>query len=105
MIPPSTDQVPVLEKCYTPFLITLIAIFGLGTLTLGYAYYFGLFAVAIGFSICNFLIARDNRFGTAPWDLLVMILAPVSLIPLLGWFTQMVGLGFAIVALVKKIKK
>jgi len=91
-----------LEKCYSPFLIALISIFGLGTLTVGYSYYFGLFAVAIGMSISNFIIARDNRFGTAPWDLVIMILAAVSLVPLLGWFTQMTALGFAIAALVKK---
>jgi len=91
-----------LEKCYTPFLIALISIFGLGILTVGYSYYFGLFAVAIGFSISNFIIARDNKFGTAPWDLIIMILAAVSLVPLLGWFTQMVALGFSIAALVKK---
>ena len=91
-----------LEKCYSPFLIALISIFGLGTLTVGYSYYFGLFAVAIGFSISNFIIARDNKFGTAPWDLIIMILAAVSLVPLVGWFTQMTALGFAIAALVKK---
>lgn len=94
-----------LEKCYVPFLITLIVIFGLGCLTVGYTYYFGLFAVAIGFSICNFIVAADNRFGTSPWDLVILILAGVSLIPVVGWFTQMAALAFSIVALVKKLNR
>ncbi len=100
----SVQSMVGLEKCYAPFLITLIVIFGLGCLTVGYSYYFGLFAVAIGFSICNFIVAMDNRFGTSPWDLVIMILAAVSLIPVLGWFTQMAALAFSIVALVKKLK-
>jgi hypothetical protein len=98
----NSSSTSALEKCYAPFLITLIVIFGLGCLTVGYSYYFGLFAVAIGFSICNFIVAMDNRFGTSPWDLVIMILACVSLIPLLGWFTQMAALAFSIVALIKK---
>lgn len=97
-------ETSVLEKCYFPFLITLVVIFGLGALTVGYSYFFGLFVPGIGFSICNFVVGRDNRFGTSPYDLVTMILAPVSLIPLVGWFTQIAALAISIIALVKYLK-
>lgn len=93
-----------LEKCYLPFQITLIVIFTLGVATLGISYWHGLFAVAIGFSICNFIAGKDNKLGTAPWDIIIMVLALISLIPLIGWITQILALVFSTVALLNYLR-
>ena len=95
-----------LTKLYKPFLISNIAIFALGSIpVLGVIYLtWLLFIPAIGFSICNFIVAKDGRFNTNPWDKIIMILSVVALIPLIGWFCKMAALGFTIVALVKCLK-
>lgn len=77
------------------FSIAIIPLFGLVYLT---AY---LFIPAIGFSICNFIVAKDGRYGTQPWDLVVMILACVAIIPVLGWLAAATALAFCITILLK----
>ncbi len=71
----------LLEKCYLPFQITLIAIFVLGLFTFGFSYFFGLFLVAIGFAVCNCIAGQNNKLGTGRWDVAILILAALSLIP------------------------
>jgi hypothetical protein len=99
-----THPKTVLEKCYFPFQITLLVIFALGLFTLGFSYYYGPFAVAIGFAICNFIAGLDNRLGTSPWDLIIMILAAVSLVPFVGWITQIVAMILSLIALLKYLE-
>lgn len=102
-----TRTYPSLEKTYLAFIIANIAIFCIATIPiigLIYLTWF-LFVPAIGFSICNFLVAKDGRFRTKPWDLVVLILACVAIIPFIGWFAAAAGLGFSIVILVKYLNK
>jgi len=95
-----------LEKTYFPFVvantvffsIAIIPVFGLIYLT------WLLFIPAIGFSICNFIVARDGRYGTKPWDLIIMILACVAIIPVLGWLAAATALAFCITILIKYSK-
>ena len=89
------------NESYFPYQVTLIVIFALGSLTIGLSYLFGLCFIAIGVSICNFIAGKNNKWGTAPLDRSIMILAVVSLVPYLGWLTQIAALVLSIIALRK----
>lgn len=95
-----------LEKTYFPFVVANTVIFSIAIIPIiGLIYLtWGLFIPAIGFSICNFIVAKDGRYGTQPWDLIVMILSIVAVIPVLGWLAAATGLAFCITALVKYSK-
>ncbi|MDB9497054.1 hypothetical protein PN441_01135 [Spirulina major CS-329] len=92
-----------LEKTYFPFVIANIVIFSIAVIPIiGVVYLtWFLFVPAIGFSICNYIVARDNRFNTNPWDLVILILSVVTLIPIIGWLTGASALAFSIITLVK----
>ena len=92
-----------LEKTYFPFVIANTVFFSIAVIpVIGLIYLtWFLFIPAIGFSICNFLIARDGRYGTKPWDLIVMILACVAVIPVLGWLAAATALAFCITIIIK----
>ncbi len=132
MKPAPPSAIAALEKCYYPFLIALIFAFGLGPLLLVLGLVltaptgsvaemvrrFGLFiflygiglVVALGLAMCNFIVARDNRFGTKPLDLIVLILAALSLaLPIVGLspailLTEIAGCAVSIVALLRYLK-
>ncbi len=72
-----------LEKTYLPFVITNIVIFSIAIIPIiGIVYsVFFLYIPAIGFSVCNFIIAKDGRYGTRHWDLTVLILSVVAALP------------------------
>ena len=96
---------PPLLKLYFPFTIALIAIFGLSGLFLGIIYLtWLLFLPGIGLSVCNLIATKDNRTGTRTFDIVVLVMACVSAIPCVGMFTVWIGLGFAIVNLLKIMK-
>jgi hypothetical protein len=107
-------MMPILEKCYYPFLIALAFLFGtspflfvLGlTMSIGsqnddvgILHVLGLLA-ALPLATCNVIAARDNRFGTKPLDVVLLVLAVAGLTPLTV-LTSMVGCAIAILAIVK----
>ena len=87
-----------LEKCYFPFLVTILIIFAIGVFSFGFSYY-GVCFVAIAFAISNFLASKDGRLGTNSYDLVILVISVVSLIPILGWLTQIAGVVVCILAL------
>ena len=89
------------RECYFSYQVTLIVIFALGSLTIGLSYFVGLCFIAIGVSICNFIAGKNNKWGTARLDRAIMILAVVSLVPYLGWLTQIAAIVLSIIALRK----
>jgi hypothetical protein len=110
-----------LEKVYLPFLVALAFLFGFSPLLLVTAafaqmsanesgalmlVYLVLVVVAIGLSVSNFIAAQDNRFGTKPLDLFVMIFAFLGLACVVGIsiFTQMIGCALTIVAMMRYFK-
>ncbi|NCR57163.1 hypothetical protein [Microcystis aeruginosa] len=92
-----------LEKTYFPFLVTLTIVFGIAAIPIiGIIYAFPIvFIPTIAFAICNFIVARDGRFGTAPFDLIIMILSIVTIIPVLGWLAAIASLVLCIISIVK----
>ena len=92
-----------LQKTYFPFLISNTILFSIAIIPiLGIIYLtLFLFIPAIGFSICNFIVAKDNRFNTQTLDLVTMILSIVAIIPALGWLAAAVALAFSITSSVR----
>ena len=62
-----------------------------------------LFVPAIGFAICNLLasIELKDKPRTKIWDIVILGMTVVTLVPVLGWFSAAVGLGFSITSLIR----
>ena len=94
-----------LPKLYLPFQIALLSIFGIciipviGTIYLTWL----LFVPAIGLAICNLLasIELKDKPRTKIWDIVILGMTVVTLVPVLGWFSAAVGLGFSITSLIR----
>jgi hypothetical protein len=94
-----------LLKLYVPFQIALIALWAICLVPVIGLVYLGwfLFIPAIGFAICNLLasIGIDDAAGVKSWDVVILVMTVVSIVPLLGWFSAAVGLAFSISALIR----
>ncbi len=94
-----------LPKLYIPFQIALISIFGIciipiiGTIYLSWL----LFVPAIGLAICNLLatIELKDKPRTKVYDIVILSMTVVTLIPVLGWFSAAVGLAFSIASYIR----
>ena len=103
-----TKNLTGLPKLYLPFQIALISIFGIciipviGTIYLTWL----LFVPAIGFAICNLLasIELKDKPRTKVWDIVILGMTVVTLVPVLGWFSAAVGLAFSITSLIRFTK-
>ena len=109
--PPTKDE---LWNFYFPFEIALVAIFAICIIPLVGIFYInllapgiGLWLIAIPLSVANFLSSSHKKdpANTKTWDLIIMIMSVITLIPLLGWVSAGVGLGFSIHNLVKYNKR
>ena len=100
-----TKNLTGLPKLYLPFQIALLSIFGIciipviGTIYLTWL----LFVPAIGLAICNLLasIELKDKPRTKIWDIVILGMTVVTLVPVLGWFSAAVGLGFSITCLIR----
>lgn len=123
------SAITFLDRCYYPFLIALVAIFGLGPflMVLGlvltvssadvgreygafiFLYLLGVLA-GVGLAVCNVIVASDNRYGTKPLDAIILVLAALTLaLPFVGLapaglLTQIAGCAVSIVTLLRYLK-
>lgn len=75
--------------------------YAIGLFPFGYLFSF---LMVIPLTIANLVFATIQKSETKTWDLINIILAIVSLIPILGFPTRIAGLVIAILAAVKLSK-
>jgi len=88
------------------FLICLIPLFGIWYLTFG-DNFIGLWIIAIPLSICNLSSSfyKNDPARTKTWDLIIVPISILTLIPIVGWGTAAAGLGFSVHNIIKYNKK
>ncbi len=94
-----------LSRLYIPFQIVLIVLWSICLIPFVGLVYLGwfLFVPAIAFAICNLLasLKLNNAPGVQSWDIVILVMTVVSLLPVFGWFSAAVGLAFSISALIR----
>jgi hypothetical protein len=121
---PRLPAMPMLERLYYPFTVALAAFFAFGFLiffiwaaSLGepeyyqYVYtgtsirgiFYGLYGLgwfaAVPMATSNLVVAHDDRYGTKPFDLIILVLAVLHILACLNVVTSVLGLAFCVLVL------
>ena len=98
-------QLQQLIKLYIPFQICLIIIFGIHILPLLSFMYTSLylFIPAICMATCNLISTyiSNNSLGERDWDIVILSMSLITLIPIIGWASAAIGLSFSITSLAR----
>jgi hypothetical protein len=94
-----------LSRLYIPFQIVLIVLWSICLIPIVGLAYLGwfLFVPAIAFAICNLLasLKLNNAPGVQSWDIVILVMTVVSVVPVIGWFSAAIGLAFSISAFIR----
>ena len=85
-------------------ILEVLVVLGLLGGLLPFVYYLTMFFV-IPFSFINLILSIVKDRSVLVYDLVIFLMAIISIIPILGFFTRLLALAFAIIILIKLTKK